>query len=827
MQRIGEKLRKNRTNIVHTHLFTRIKHYVVVVLFVAVSCFSFALGGQPRNSRNINSKILVREQSALNANAALRRAATSVIARSTNVNARRSKNVVVTARPAINRAASNVSARSGTRVVSNPTNLSRATVSKNALQKRSAVDKSGKMIKAGGHLSRAGKSRVTAIFNDVTKIGGGYASCRDAYATCMDQFCANADDTYRRCFCSDKFMDLRDTMDNLNEALGLLSDFQNNNLNAINKTAAEVNAMYSSTIGENAIKKDTSASQKMLDSIGDILSGKKTKSKSYSTNSTSLGVLDFGSLSDLGDIWSSSGSGLFNTNSADSLSGLEGQALYKRAGAQCADVVGTSCTGDSMFNLASSAYSVMVTQDCNLLEKTVNAKRESVMQTVRQAEKVLREARLEEYRAHNSQDVNECLNKVEEAMTNNMACGPNYEKCLDYTGLYINASTGEPIYHELFNLTSISPNLGDADVITANPKWNEFFENKKDRANTALDTCRSLADEVWTEYKRMTIIKIAQAQDDKIEAVKDTCVNVIKECYNTTDGTLAELNSESDDSKYDTSANRAVAVRGMCYDKVVACASLYGGDPDGCEYDRAVRKIKAKGDKKCGLQSLLSYVDAVDSSKIAKGCETSLSEYAHELCGPERTSSTSSSDTEDDKKYYPMGCADMSRGDLRSRLMQHAETYCALDAMQEDTSNPNSKNSTLNVDAVNNVLRDIFDSLGLAFTIGCENTGGVWYNDGAVASWAAGSLTIDDLNKDFYDTYYGGTSLQSILDSIKGKQGDIGVCVKASAKDVCVQLFGESAYSTGECIIPQDKLSDMCKWLNDGDLSSGQCKIPD
>ena len=816
--------------MVHTYLFTRMKHCVIVMLFVVVSCFSFALGGQPRNSRNINSKILVRGQSALNANAALRRSATSVIARSTNVSARRSKNVVVTARPAINRAASNLSARSGTRVVSNPANLSRAAVSKNALMKRSAVDKSGKMIKSGGNLSRASKSRVTAIFNDVTKIGGGYASCRDAYATCMDQFCANADDTYRRCFCSDRFMDLRDTMDNLNEALGLLSDFQNNNLNAVNKTAAEVSAMYSSSIGESAIKKDTSASQKMLDSISKVLSGKKTRS--YSSNTSSVGIINFGDLSDLGDIWSSNGSGLFKTNTMDNIADLEGQALYKRAGAQCADVVGDSCTGDSMFNLASSAYSVMITQDCNFLEKTVNAKRESVMQTVRQAEKVLREARLEEYRAHNSQDVNECLNRVEAAMTDNMACGPRYEKCLDYTGLYINASTGEPIYHELFNLTSISPTLGDADVITTNPKWNEFFESKKDRANTALDTCRSLADEVWSEYKRMTIIRIAQAQDDKIEAVKDSCVNVIKECYNTTDGTLAELNSEADDSKFDTAANRALAVRGMCYDKVVACASLYGGDPDGCEYDKAVRKIKTKAGKTCGLESLLSYVDAVDSSKIAKGCETAVSEYAHELCGPDRPTSTSSdsseSDTEDDKEYYPMACSKMSKDELRSRLMQHAETYCALSAVREDTSNPNSENSTLNVDAVNNVLRDIFDSLGLAFTMGCEDTGGMWYNDSVVASWTSGSLTVDDLNKAFYDKYYSGTSLESIVNSVvKGEGGEIGVCVKMSAKDVCVKLFGEAAYSTGECIIPESNLSDMCKWLNNGDLSGGQCKIPD
>ena len=46
----------------------------------------------------------------------------------------------------------------------------------------------------------ASTARATAVFNDVSKIGSGYAACRDSYATCMDQFCANANDTYRRCF---------------------------------------------------------------------------------------------------------------------------------------------------------------------------------------------------------------------------------------------------------------------------------------------------------------------------------------------------------------------------------------------------------------------------------------------------------------------------------------------------------------------------------------------------------------------------------------------------------------------------------------------------
>ena len=68
-------------------------------------------------------------------------------------------------------------------------------------------------------LARAGsRARATAVFTDISKIGGGYAACREAYATCMDQFCANANDTYRRCYCSEKFTEFRDTENALDEA---------------------------------------------------------------------------------------------------------------------------------------------------------------------------------------------------------------------------------------------------------------------------------------------------------------------------------------------------------------------------------------------------------------------------------------------------------------------------------------------------------------------------------------------------------------------------------------------------------------------------------
>ena len=236
------------------------------------------IGAQAPNPRStINIKSTVRNQDA-ESNAALRRVATSVIARTVSAQNRQNR-TVVTARPATAQATKSRSARS---VVNN--NKKSRTASQPSLV-RSGITK-----KNTPNVSRAAAARATAVFNDVSKIGGGYADCRDSYATCMDQICANANDTYRRCFCSDRFSSFRDTADKLDKALALLADFQDNNLNAVDKTATEVNAMYTATAGEAAIKRDTSASQKLLDSIGDVLSGKSTQTPKQSL--TSLGILD-------------------------------------------------------------------------------------------------------------------------------------------------------------------------------------------------------------------------------------------------------------------------------------------------------------------------------------------------------------------------------------------------------------------------------------------------------------------------------------------------------------------------------------------------------
>lgn len=791
---------------------------LVKISVIALIVPGLAFSAQQPNPRVNNNARNVRSADSISG-ASIRRSATSVIARSANTNNRQAR-AVVTARPATVRTASVRSVRP----VTSGTNVAR-TASK------SSVVRSGlKQKTSGSNLARAGTARATAVFNDITKIGGGYSNCRDAYATCMDQFCALANDTYRRCFCSDKFADFRDLADKMDTALSMLADFQDNNLNAVDKTAAEVNAMYTATEGEKAIKRDTSASQKLLDSIGDILSGKSSPAPAKKT-STSLGILDFSGFSSSNDDIFGGGVSLFGDSSAADMSTLEGKELYDSAAKQCVEITRESCGSDAMFNLARSAYSIMITQDCNAYEKNINAKKASVEETVRTAEKYLREARLEEYHSHNSASVNECLEKVEKEIRKPTACGENYEKCMDYTGQYINSLTGKPIYSQaLFGLNSLIVLDGSADVLGANSNFDKFLDEKKMFAETALDSCRDDAEIVWYEFKRSALIQIAQAQDEKIQEVKDSCVETIKQCYDKQSGDLKSIGTTETQG---TGAIVAVTARGMCYDRVQACAALYG-DPNGCRYNDSTKKLDNNPDCttkdgkpcKCGLQSLLAFVDTVDSVKVAEGCKSVLTKYAHELCpdSPEKKDDEGNVITE----AVPYGqCATgnskKSKNEIRAAMNSRMEIFCAYDLVDSDESNTLQGNaSAFNTNIMNQVVKTIYDSMGIAFTKGCEEMGGNWVNANEVSRPA-----LDMLVQEYYTKYY-GTKVTEQGQYVSLNLDDYGWCINADKQNQCLDLGEE--YTTGlddegQCQLTNEWYFDMCMDLLNGKWENNTCTI--
>lgn len=621
--------------------------------------------------------------------------------------------------------------------------------------------------------ARSSAARATAVFSDISAIGGGYAECREAYATCMDQFCANANDTYRRCVCSARYDEFRNTENAIDEAVNLLAQFEDNNLNAVGLSAEEVNAMYTATEGEMAIKRDTSAAANMLTEISDLLSGKtSTTSSNDSLSNTSLGLLTVDFTSDLGDIWGDSGTSIFDTSTGVDLSSLTGEDLYTQASKQCLEIIGDSCENNAVLTMARSAYSIMITQDCNLYEKNINAQKESLEQTVRTAEKYLREARLEEYQSHNSADVNECIANVRAAIQSDVACGANYKRCLDYTGAYINQSTGEanftPRFFQLADmilLPGVNSSSSSMDVLGANPEFNSFLDSRRMFAETALDTCRDISDIVWEEFKRQALIEIAQAQDEKIEEVKMSCVSTMAECYDTQTGALQDFDNTT--SQY-TGAISAYAARAMCEDKVIACASLYG-DTEGCEFDGNGQLVTgnasggltgAAANSRCGLTALLAFVDTVDTVRVAEGCETAIDNYLADLCTP-------SSGT----LGYPWNCRNLSPDELEESIINFAQQNCS------DPTSSDSDFLTQVQSQIDRAISDVSEEMDYMMMEMCENLNGYWVdNDTSMTNITDNRVRGNEaLLAVFYRDVYGGN-----------ENTDWGRCVENTTRVACL-----------------------------------------
>ena len=566
---------------------------------------------------------------------------------------------------------------------------------------------------AKGSVARSAMARATAVFNDISKIGSGYAECRESYSTCMDQMCANANDTYRRCFCSDKFETIRATEERLDQAMLMLQQFQDNNLNAVDKTAAEVNAMYTATVGEEAIKEDASASAELLDNIDKLLKGVSIN-PGYKSSNESLGILDLDfSASDDEDIWASGGNSIFDSGQTD-MSTLQGVALFNAARNQCVRLSQNRCDNDAVFNMTQSSYNILITQDCNAYEKTLNKKRETLAQAIRTAEKYLREARLEEYRTHNSASVNECLAKVRTTMLSEVACGADYKRCLDPTGAYID-TTGEPIYSpRLFELESKMSLNGDltSDVLGQNAAYNTFFDNNyKKYVERDLDTCRDEADFVWNEFKRIAVIEIAQAQSALLEEVRESCVDTIAECYDTQSSSLVDLagSEYSSSTAVTAGALSRWTARTQCREKVVACAMLWAPNSNAasCKFDS--RGHLENSAATCGLQSLLDYVNAVDSITIADKCTKAIDNYLADLCTP------------DGKTHkYPYNCRNQGQEDIDGKIGEFASANC------ESESDDLVGRSDLN-NAIEAAKTNFKAAMNDMFQTECIAAKGVWY----------------------------------------------------------------------------------------------------
>ena len=502
----------------------------------------------------------------------------------------------------------------------NSTNVSRATTARSAsatttARSAAAPARTSAARTASRAPARSNARAATMTAAESMTFGTGYNACRDAYFTCMDQFCAVQNETYRRCVCSSRLNSIISGESLLSQTATQLQDFKDLNIDIIPKTAGEVQAMLSASAGETAAAttKDASQSAQQLKNISTVLNN--TKSKALST----AGTLDAGG--DINEIWATTdlASGAYIAN-------LTGEPLYNAVHAQCAEMAMPNCNSKSTLNMVVSAYGMYIENDCTTLTNSLNKKITSAKKSVRDTEREMQLARLENYNAHNSTAINECIAQVRNDLTANTACGTDYVHCLDISGKYLNRDTGEPLYTaEFYQLDGQISLEGNILTNQTNRLLVADLNRKRIFAERGLDTCRDIADVVWDEFMRQAIVEIYQGQQQRIRQVKTDCLEVVTKCYDEQNESLKDFSNVKEQLLL---GQRLELSEEMCVEKLNACSNLYGGGSQG-------------------MKELLTAMHDITDQTIAQNCMATLRDYAKDICA------VPSSDT---IHTYPYSC---------------------------------------------------------------------------------------------------------------------------------------------------------------------------
>ncbi|MBO4480209.1 MAG: hypothetical protein J5742_01110 [Alphaproteobacteria bacterium] len=500
-----------------------------------------------------------------------------------------------------------------------------ARTAKNVTNPRGALINVDQTSSARPSRSAVKQSNARAATTDVkpSVFDENYEVCQVAYFTCMDQFCALQNETYRRCICSSKLDKVKSRERALSQTAVQLQDFKDLNIDAILKTPAEVKAMLSASEGEQKLSmmRDNSSSMKKLNAISDVL--ENTRKNAVSTG----GQLDVGG--DIKQIWNTT-----DLISGANIANLTGESLYNAVHSQCAELVADQCSSQTALQMVMAAYGMYIENDCATLLSALDKQANSANTAIRQTNREMTTARLENYNAHNSAAINECVAGVREKLTEDTACGANYVHCLDLTGRYLNRVTGEPIYtanfYELNDQVSL---VGDVLTNTTNAKLVNELNRKREIAKNVLETCRDIADDVWNEFMRQAITEIYQGQQSRIRKVKNECMDVVNKCY---DDTVGQLRDYSNIEEQMLLGDRLELSEEMCTEKMTTCSNLYGGGS-------------------AGLQLLIEEMRRITDQKISQNCLATLKEYSEKLCR------VSGSDT---LHAYPYGCRVYTPGNI-------------------------------------------------------------------------------------------------------------------------------------------------------------------
>ena len=145
----------------------------------------------------------------------------------------------------------------------------------------------------------------------------------------------------------------------------------------------------------------------------------------------------------------------------------------------------------------------------------------------------------------------------------------------------------------------------------------------------------------------------------------------------------------------------------------------------------------------------------------------------------------------------------------------------------DDDSNTMQAQNAFNMNIMNQLIKNIYDELGIQFTAGCEHDKdfeGTWVSGDELSNPSPSILV-----QEFYQKYY-GTKITSLAQIDKLNLKSFGWCVNKSVSAQCEALgtkYAEFNPSTAECKLLDAWYVDACENMLGGTWQGEICHIED
>lgn len=358
-------------------------------------------------------------------------------------------------------------------------------------------------------------------------------ACRAKYMGCMDSFCMIDNTSGGRCMCSDRNAELNTVLSEIEKL-----DAQSY------KIATEGVEKIEMGQDANAVIAAANAAAQSLETVE-----KKPAATRRSLDLTLWEQVD----------WENED--IFSTMEADPLEGKTGDSLYRAVSEICRAQV-PECRAD--MTMLQMMYSTQIKSDCTAYENNLKTQQRASATKLAAAEKALREAALDQYRAANKYDLGQCTTAFKTCMATTAGCKDDFTGCatmtaLDNTSTIRSTSRGTRPYAIKGAVTTIEISASTYDAVFS----------KKTMCEHVTNSCVAVKDKVWDTFLREVAPQLKSAELAAENDLRMNCIGRISECFQ--QGCKDTMDPKDPEGSYDLCLTRPETMLNVCKVPLNAC----------------------------------------------------------------------------------------------------------------------------------------------------------------------------------------------------------------------------------------------------------------